>query len=87
MMTLDAAEVMVRLRMVTDSESLSISAWTGLHVDIVRKLGLGWTVDEVYHFMKNTEEVSPGLLESEALSNMQAISEAVEARLKLLQPE
>ena len=47
-------------------------------------LNKGWTVKEVYSFIRNMEEVNPDIDEDTALANMERIKVAAELRLSTI---
>lgn len=83
MIALDTIVVMNRIRsfMFNNDFKLDPEDVEPLEQSIQRKLGEGWTTDEVFAHIKNNEAVNPDIHEDAALANMRHVAEKVHARL------
>ena len=75
-MNLTTRLVLESMRHGTTLSTLDIEALQGW---TERKAADGWTEDEIFDLLRNTEEVNPTLDEATALKNMRAVEERVKA--------
>ena len=75
-MNLTTRLVLESMRHGTTLSTLDIEALQGW---TERKASAGWTEDEIFDLLRNTEEVNPTLDEATALKNMRAVEERVKA--------